>query len=146
MMRDLFYKILNSGLWGDGGRVKGLAVSENETDILFRMGLLQAVGGLMMMGMNECGIVPVRNKSQWISTLIHIEQKNRKIEVLAERIVSELKTEGAEAEIFKGVSVAKWYRNPQARSYGDIDVVITEGFGKIVNILEKKGIGFKSEH
>lgn len=146
MMRELFYKILNKGLWGGGCCSEVFSVSEDETDILFRMGQLQAVGGIMMMGMNECGLVPVRNKTQWISTLIHIEQKNRKIELLAERIVSGLKKEGLEAEIFKGVSVAKWYRNPLARSYGDIDVVVAEGNGKIGDILEKKGIDFKSEH
>lgn len=143
MMRELFYKILNSGLWGGGSRVKGLSVSENDTDILFRMGQLQAVAGVMMMGMNESGLVPVRNKTQWISTLIHIEQKNRKIELLAERIVSGLKKEGLEAEIFKGISVAKWYRNPLARSYGDIDVVVAEGNEKIEGVLSKWGVECK---
>ena len=102
MMRELFYKILNSGLWGGGSRVKGLSVSENDTDILFRMGQLQAVAGVMMMGMNESGLVPVRNKTQWISTLIHIEQKNRKIELLAERIVSGLKRRDWRLRFSKG--------------------------------------------
>lgn len=146
LMRDIFYNILNAGLWEDRNLSKDFSFSENEIDTLFEMGRLQAVGGLMMMGMNVYGISLGKQKVRWINTLIGIENKNRKIDVLAEKIVSSLNAEGMNAEVFKGVSVAKWYRNPLARSYGDIDVVITEGFENVVNILERKKIPFTVEH
>ena len=146
-VKDLFYDIINAGLWGDEGLSKGFSFSEHEADVLFEMGLLQAVGGLMVTGMDVCGVaIGGRKKERWISTLLHIEEKNRKIESLAERIVSSLKAEGMKTEVFKGVSVAKWYRNPMVRSYGDIDVVISEGFEKITDILDKKRIPFRRDH
>lgn len=146
LMRDIFYNILNAGLWEDRNLSKDFSFSENEIDTLFEMGRLQAVGGLMMTGMNVYGISLGKQKVRWINTLMGIENKNRKIDVLAEKIVSSLNAEGMNAEVFKGVSVAKWYRNPLARSYGDIDVVITEGFENIVNILGRKKIPFTVEH
>ena len=146
-VRNLFYDIINAGLWGDEGLSKGFSFSEHEADVLFEMGLLQAVGGLMVTGMDVRGVaIGSRKKERWISTLLHIEEKNRKIESLAERIVSSLNAEGMKTEVFKGISVAKWYRNPMVRSYGDIDVVISEGFEKITDILDKKRIPFRRDH
>lgn len=146
MGKNLFYDILNNGLWGCKSQSKGLSLSEIDIDFLFEMGRSQAVSGLLMTGVNECGISLGNKKLRWIQTLMDIEHTNRKMEFLAERIISTLKAEGLDAHVFKGVSVGKWYRNPLARSYGDIDIVITKGFNRIANILKDKGISFKREH
>ena len=106
-MRDLFYNILNAGLWGGKRHAKDLSFTESEIDSLSEMGRLQAVGGLLMMGMNECGILLGGQRAKWFRTLMDIENKNRQIEELAERIVSSLRAESMNAEVFKGVSVAK---------------------------------------
>lgn len=111
-MRDLFYDILNAGLWGDECLSKGFSVSEREADVLFEMGLLQAVSGLMVTGMDVCGVISdKKNKNKWIGTLLNIEDMNRRIEALAGNIVTDLKSQGITAEVFKGTSVAKWYKN-----------------------------------
>ena len=146
MMRELFYKILNTGLWGGGSRVKGLSVSDRERRTLFEMGRLQAVSGLLAMGMDVCGADLGSDRLSWIKTLMYIEKRGKKIELLANGIVERLACEGLTAEVFKGPSVAKWYRKPEARSFGDIDIVVMKGAERIEEVLRKWGIGYKREH
>lgn len=146
MMRELFYKILNKGLWGGGSRVKGLSVSDRERRTLFEMGRLQAVGGVLAIGMDECGVDLGSDRLSWIKTLMYIEKRGKKIELLANGIVERLACEGLTAEVFKGPSVAKWYRKPEARSFGDIDIVVMKGAERIEEVLRKWGIGYKREH
>lgn len=146
MMRGVFYRILNSGLWGGDSRSGGFSVSESQADELFEMGRLQAVGGLLMVGMEELGMTPGIQKGKWLGMLMHIEKKNRECEALAKRILDGLRAAGMNVEVFKGGSVAEWYRNPEVRSYGDIDVVISEGFGMIESILNEKGIVYRRDH
>ena len=145
-MRELFYKILNTGLWGGGSRVKGLSVSDRERRTLFEMGRLQAVGGVLAIGMDECGVDLGSDRLSWIKTLMYIEKRGKKIELLANGIVERLACEGLTAEVFKGPSVAKWYRKPEARSFGDIDIVVMKGAERIEEVLRKWGIGYKREH
>lgn len=143
MMRELFYKILRSGLGGGDSRTKGFSVSESERKVLYKMGYVQAVSGILAMGMDECGVDLGNDSIVWAKVLMYIERKGRKIEVLAQKIVKGLENEGLKAEVFKGPSVAKWYRNPLARSYGDIDVVVAEGNEKIEGVLSKWGVECK---
>lgn len=143
MMRELFYKILRSGLWGGDSRTRGFSVSESERKVLYKMGYVQAVSGILAMGMDECGVDLGNDSIVWAKVLMYIERKGRKIEVLAQKIVRGLENEGLKAEVFKGPSVAKWYRNPLARSYGDIDVVVAEGNEKIEGVLSKWGVECK---
>lgn len=143
MMRELFYKILRSGLWGGDSRTRGFSVSESERKVLYKMGYVQAVSGILAMGMDECGVDLGNDSIVWAKVLMYIERKGRKIEVLAQKIVKGLENEGLKAEVFKGPSVAKWYRNPLARSYGDIDVVVAEGNEKIEGLLSKWGVECK---
>lgn len=145
-MQKVFYDILNAGLWGKEAENVNLNLSEKEAEILFDMGRLQAVGGLIMIGMNEYELNTRSKKLDWINMLMHIEQTNRKINLLAGKIISELKNKNISAEVFKGSSVAKWYRSPLSRSYGDIDIVIPEGAERIENILAKKNIEYKRMH
>ena len=146
MMRELFYKILNKGLWGSGSCSKGLSVSDRERRTLFEMGRLQAVGGLLAMGMDVCGADLGSDRLSWIKTLMYIEKRGKKIDLLARKIVEELADEGMTAEVFKGPSVAKWYRKPEARSFGDIDIVVMRDAERIEEVLRKWGIGYKMEH
>lgn len=145
-MKDLFYKILNKGLWGGGSCFKGFCVSDRERKALFEMGRLQAVGGLLATGMDECGADLGSDRLSWIKTLMYIEKRGKKIDLLARKIVEELAGEGMTAEVFKGPSVAKWYRKPEARSCGDIDIVVMKGAERIEEMLRKWGIGYKREH
>lgn len=145
-MRELFYKILNKGLWGSGSCSKGLSVSDRERRTLFEMGRLQAVGGLLAMGMDVCGADLGSDRLSWVKTLMYIEKRGKKIDLLARKIVEELADEGMTAEVFKGPSVAKWYRKPEARSFGDIDIVVMKGAERIEEVLRKWGIGYKREH
>ena len=146
MMRELFYRILNTGLWGGGSCSKGFSVSDRERRTLFEMGRLQAVGGLLAMGMDVCGADLGSDRLSWIKTLMYIEKRGKKIELLANGIVERLAGEGLTAEVFKGPSVAKWYRKPEARSFGDIDIVVMKGTERIEEVLRKWGIGYKREH
>ena len=143
MMRKLFYKILNTGLWGGGSRSKGFSVSDRERSTLFEMGRLQAVSGLLAMGMDECGVDLGSDRLSWVKTLMYIEKRGKKIDLLARKIVEELADEGMTAEVFKGPSVAKWYRKPEARSFGDIDIVVMRGAERIEEVLRKWGIKYK---
>lgn len=68
--------------------------------------------------------------------------KTKKIESLGNRIIESLENAGFKAEIFKGISVGKWYRNPHSRSFGDIDVVVNEGFDRICNFLQEKNVKY----
>ncbi len=146
MMRELFYRILNSGLWGGGSRSEGFSVSDRERRTLFEMGRLQAVSGVLAIGMDECGVDLGSDRLSWVKTLMYIEKRGKKIDLLARKIVEELADEGMTAEVFKGPSVAKWYRKPEARSFGDIDIVVMKGAERIEEVLRKWGIGYKREH
>lgn len=146
MMRELFYRILNSGLWGGGSCSKGFSVSDRERRTLFEMGRLQAVSGVLATGMDECGVDLGSDRLSWVKTLMYIEKRGKKIELLANGIVERLAGEGLTAEVFKGPSVAKWYRKPEARSFGDIDIVVMKGAERIEEVLRKWGIGYKREH
>lgn len=145
-MRDLFYDILNMGLWGEKSRTMGFSMSESQADVLFEMGRLQAVGGLIIAGMEEMGIIIDGNYDKWKNLLINFEKKNSKMEGLAHRIISDLTSWGIKAEVFKGTSVGRWYRNPSVRNYGDIDIVVSEGMERIAGILEDKKIYFENHH
>ena len=145
-MRELFYRILNSGLWGGGSCSKGFSVSDRERRTLFEMGRLQAVSGVLATGMDECGVDLGSDRLSWVKTLMYIEKRGKKIELLANGIVERLAGEGLTAEVFKGPSVAKWYRKPEARSFGDIDIVVMKGAERIEEVLRKWGIGYKREH
>lgn len=146
MIRELFYRILNSGLWGGGSRSEGFSVSDRERRTLFEMGRLQAVSGVLAIGMDECGVDLGSDRLSWVKTLMYIEKRGKKIDLLARKIVEELADEGMTAEVFKGPSVAKWYRKPEARSFGDIDIVVMKGAERIEEVLRKWGIGYKREH
>lgn len=107
------------------------------------MGRLQAVSGLLAMGMDECGVDLGSDRLSWVKTLMYIEKRGKKIDLLARKIVEELADEGMTAEVFKGPSVAKWYRKPEARSFGDIDIVVMMGAERIEEVLRKWGIKYK---
>lgn len=145
-MRTLFYEILKAGLWGNGINSGYSHIPDKSMETLFEMGTTQAVTGILATGMETCGIKPADNSIKWIKELMIIERKNRKMLLLTERILELLGNNGIDAEVFKGVTVAKWYKNPLARGYGDIDVVVNENIRKIEDLLKENGIVFVKEH
>lgn len=145
-MKEVFYRILRAGLWDDEIRPEDFTVSKEVANEVMEMGRLQQVAGMMMEGMNRWCIDLGEDNDRWMRMYVNIEKTNRKIDGLAQRIVNDLRNEGTNAEVFKGGSVAKWYRNPMARTYGDIDVVATKNFGRIEEVLKRKNLKYRREH
>ena len=146
-MKEIFYKILNMGLWGNITLPEGSFINNKEADDIIEAGRLQAVSGIITDGIHDGKIRLGENQSiRCVQLKLTIDRQNKKIENLGNRIIEDLGNTGFKAEIFKGISVGKWYRNPHSRSFGDIDVVVNEGFEKIENLLQGKGIKYNIEH
>ena len=70
--------------------------------------------------------------AQWVFHLCRMEKANDYIEKRSDWWVEQLMNAGISATVFKGTSVAAWYRNPLHRCYGDIDIVVTEGWHELM--------------
>ena len=76
---------------------------------------------------------------------MHIERMNRLLQETEQRWVKALEDNGMQAEVFKGSSVAQWYRKPLYRSYGDIDLVVIQGWKNVEPYLQVKGYAYRHE-
>lgn len=146
-MKECFWEILKAGLWNEQNEFQGHTLDEEEWKELWQAAQEQAVAGIFLEGIHVLGItLPKTSKMKAMSIWAHIQNMNRLIGQKAEEWCRLLEEPGIELEVFKGPSVGKWYANPLARSYGDIDLVITRGWARIPDLLQRKGIPYTREH
>lgn len=144
---SLFFYFLRMGLWEAEEVYDGAAPGREDWERMFRTAQLQAVTGVVMDGIARTGMRPDRSLwEQWVWHLLYVEQMNRRIVQCGERWLSWLGEKGIRAFVFKGTSVASWYGQPLHRSFGDVDIVVQQGWEKLVPALKEAGIAYRNEH
>ena len=146
LIPGLFY-FLRVGLWGEAfGADVGRTLGEEEWRRLFALSREQAVSGLWIDGVAQTAFRPSETLwSQCIFHLLHIERTNAVLARAEKQWQGRLAAQGIEAEVFKGSSVARWYRKPQYRSYGDIDLVVVRGWARLKPFLQAGGYAYRVE-
>lgn len=132
-LREAFCFFLRRGL-GDMPQTREpeLVLTREEWNELFRMASVQAVSGVFIDGVASVSLRPDRDLwEQWIAHLFYLEQINERIACREEKWVGRLAEADIRVQVFKGSSVAAWYPYPLHRSFGDIDLVVEEGWQKL---------------
>lgn len=137
----LFY-FLRKGLWG-GGDVPDAVISDAAWEDLFLLSRRQAVSGIVADGIAATGLRPSQDLwHKWVLHLLHIEMMNDEMSRCGDHVLRMLSAEGIKASVFKGTSVARWYPEPSHRSYGDIDVIVHDGWDRLTEMLRRYGVQF----
>ena len=145
-MNEAFFYFLRIGLWGEASGTHAGVLSDADWMRLFALSREQAVSGIWIDGVSQTAFRPSEAVwTQCIFHLLHIERTNAALEQTERRWLERLNACGIEAEVFKGSSVARWYRKPLYRSYGDIDLVVWQGWEKVEPLLQNAGYRYWHE-
>lgn len=132
----LFLRYVRMGLWRGEETYTGQALSLEDWKQLFRLAHSQGVTGLFIDGVARDSMRPENGLwDQWIAHLFYLEQANRYIAQRGEAWIKRLGDAYISASVFKGSSVGDWYPEPLHRSHGDIDIVISDGWGRLEPML-----------
>ena len=144
-----FFSFLRLGLWGreENGTEERADLSEEEWAALFTMAGRQSVSGIWVDGVAQSRSRPPETVwDKWVVGLLFLRQGNLRMRKMAEEWLIRLEQAGIRAFVFKGVSVAGWYREPLYRTLGDLDLVVTSGWDKLEGLLAGCGLPWASEH
>lgn len=136
----LFLNFLRAGLWNEEIECSA-SLSRHEWEQLWEIAYRQAVTGHFIDGVSRTTMRPDEDIwEKWMVHLLFMEHNNRYIAQRGEKWIEELKKAGAEAFVFKGMSVAAWYTQPLHRSYGDVDIVVKSGWEQLPQTLQSWGV------
>lgn len=145
-LKSIFFHFLRLGLFGEDDECPVPKLTDAEWSQLFAWSREQAVSGVWVDGVAQTACRPPEAMwAQWIFHVMHIERMNRLLQETEQRWVKALEGNGMQAEVFKGSSVARWYRKPLYRSYGDIDLVVIQGWKNVEPYLQAKGYAYRHE-
>ena len=137
-----FFEIIRLGLWGNAPQLSNI-MPNLDWEKIYRMGKKQSVVALMLDGIEllpkECR-PPRQLYIQWCLDTITIEDMNRTMNIEIVNLFKMLRNNDIEPILFKGQSVAQYYRNPLHRSCGDIDIYTrSENYGESNRLLKIEG-------
>ena len=142
----LLFSFLRLGLYGDA-RENIVWAEADDWDELFSLSCRQAVFGIVADGIAMTAMrPPLALWQKWIALLLHTEMMNEEMACQGDRLVGMLAADGIKASVFKGTSVARWYPKPAHRSYGDIDIVVHEGWERLAPLLQRRGLGARRRY
>ena len=150
-MNDLtqfFFYFVRKGLWGSA------EIESSEPDLtaadweqLYLMAYSQAVTGILIDGVSCTAMrPPTEIWEQWLLHLLKLEMVNRQVRTCGHRWLERLANEGVSAFVFKGSSVAEWYKEPLHRSFGDVDIVVRSGWDRIESLLLRDKVTYRNDH
>lgn len=138
----LFFRYVRMGLWRGEETYTGQTLLTEDWKQLFRLAHSQGVTGLFIDGVARDSMRPENGLwDQWIAHLFYLEQANRYISQRGEAWIKRLGDADISASVFKGSSVGAWYPEPLHRSHGDIDIVISDGWGRLEPMLVQEEWG-----
>ena len=141
----LLFSFLRLGLYGDT-RENIVWAEADDWDELFSLSCRQAVFGIVADGIAMTAMrPPLALWQKWIALLLHTEMMNEEMACQGDHLVGMLAADGIKTSVFKGTSVARWYPKPAHRSYGDIDIVVHEGWERLAPLLRRKAIPYYEE-
>lgn len=145
---NLFFHFLRKGLWGKEEReYKGKTPDGQDWEKLIAFGLGQAVMGVITDGISQTCMRPDRGRwEQLVFHLLWMEQVNKRAERDGQEWIEWLEKKGMKGFVFKGTSIGVLYPNPEHRSPGDVDIVLTRGSEKLVEEFIKAGIVWRNEN
>lgn len=139
-IQALFFRYVRMGLWRSKETLTEQVLSPEVWEQLFRLAHSQGVTGLFIDGVAQDSMRPGNGVwDKWVAHLFYLEQVNRYIAQRGEAWIGKLAEAGISATVFKGASVATWYPEPLHRSPGDVDIVITEGWNRLEEVLTQEG-------
>ena len=110
-----FFYFLRNGLYGMKEKYDGVLPTREDWDWIFERAYEQAVTGLIVDGIGTTVMRPENSCwEQWIFHILSLEEMNRKIALSGNLWLQRLEAVGIKAFVFKGSSVAAWYREPSS--------------------------------
>lgn len=141
-LQEAFFFFLRKGLWGEANSEPCAlpALSRGDWEELYRMACSQAVTGLFVDGVAQTALRPDRELwGQWVAHLLQLEYANSRIARCGKWWLEQLHASGLQASVFKGESVARYYRQPSHRCPGDVDIVVESGWERLEPLLRSLG-------
>ena len=125
---DAFMALLRAGLWEQG--VKLMPYDPLDFDALYELADEQSVIGLLAAGLEhvEDRKVTKPEALKFLKKVFSLEGWNSEMNGFIEKLFRRLGKAGIHAVLVKGQGVAQCYGRPQWRSYGDVDLLMDDGY------------------
>lgn len=148
LQQQQFLELLKSGLWGTPPNLRLFTENVN-WKLLYKMASEQAVSGIIADGIEnlpQTHFPPKDILKKFIMAKLQIRQVNIKMNSTLNDIVSLLRSRCIRSILLKGQGVAQYYRNPESRSCGDIDLFIgKKNYQESCDILLNSGQVFSNK-
>lgn len=142
-LKNAFLELLRSGIWGTWPNAAYFSdFSEADWYALHAIACKQTVIAVCLQAvykLPESCRPPSSLLLTWIGQGRYIEVKNCKIIEVWTELNEKLSSEGIYPMILKGLSFANNYANPFTRQASDLDLYVSEGYNKVVKIVEQWG-------
>lgn len=143
---DILYHLIRCSL----GEELKIDIADTQIEEIMNMSIRQGVSLLAFDGFqktynNEKKANSDFIKLQWIGQSIQSENTNKLILAAQKQISDQLKQNGIKALVLKGSALSRYYKTPEFRQYGDIDIYSPTEFEKIDDILKSIGANYDLE-
>ena len=136
--RELFFSLLRKALWGETFEV--VEVSPKHMAGVIKIARSQTVLGLIAHEIMTRDEFATALEPKYREKLTHMVQENfytyQSLNAVLTRVVLELRKYGINPVLLKGQGVSKYYRLPERRQCGDIDIYVgQENFSKACEVI-----------
>lgn len=147
-LEQQFFALLRSGLWN-----KAIDVTLFEGEVAWRnlleMGQKQTVLGVLADGIEKLPVAyrPPLSEIRWLQMqVVAMKRHYVLLNHTLKEISKDLRTAGIHAVLLKGQGVAQYYRYPEQRQCGDIDLYVSsEEYVQACNVVRNYGIATGEE-
>jgi len=146
--KDIFFRLLNAGLWGT--ELPDFTLTVEQWEEVHAMANRQAVTGIVYDAVRNlppyCGL-PRTLAALWLVETQKIESGNARISQVIEAQKRAWDKHGIESVVMKGQSLAKMYPVPEHRACGDIDwyFPVPGDWEKANEIAAKNGLKLETD-
>lgn len=129
-VEKVFFALLRAGLWEK--EVRLLSFDDKDLPELLRLAREQSVVGPVFAGMerlrkaNADLELDQDRVMQWIFEVEALERKNKAMNFFIAELVERMHKADIYAILVKGQGIAQYYERPQWRSYGDVDLFLSD--------------------
>ena len=144
-----FFALLRAGLWSESLDIS-LFSGKTNWNRLLRLGEKQTVLGVLGDGIGQLPLElrPNREQLRWLqSRLLQTRQHHLLLNHTLEEVNGRLRVAGVHPILLKGQGVARYYRYPEQRECGDIDLYVKpEAYATVCEALREYGQQTGEEH
>jgi len=129
--QQAFFALVRAGLFpvhGEGFMVNGSLFKDVDWNYIYQLAQEQGVIGLVAAGLEHVKDVKVPQTGvlQFVGQTLHIEQRNKAMNLFVAELVEKMCAAGIYAVLVKGQGVAQCYEKPLWRPSGDVDLLLSE--------------------